>query len=460
MTANVHQALDIVEPATGKPLQALPPTDPLTLCARIANARAARQRWVALGTSQRRSVMLGVAEGIQRDADDLATLESRNAGKPIEQARAEIHAAAAAFQYYAGAIDKHTGQTFAADNALHYTLRQPIGIVAAIVPWNFPLLLATWKIAPAIAAGNAILVKPSELTPLTAQLLEGICHAAGVPRDLIQVLFGGPLLGRALVDHPDIRKISFTGSTSVGAEIAQRSAHRFKRLTLELGGKAANIIFADAAVEKALQTAVSACFDNNGQDCCSRARILVERPIYERALDVLGDQIRALRVGPPTEAETDVGPLISEDQRASVMRRVESALAEGARIETGGSRIDGDGFYMTPTLISNLNPSMSIMREEIFGPVALLHPFDSEAEALAVANDTEYGLATSVWTSDSARANRMGVQLEVGMVSINSNNAVHLGAPFGGLKNSGLGRELGMAAMDSYTELKTIYHSQ
>lgn len=457
----VTDMLEVIEPATGDVLDALPTVAVSELDARVHRAAAAAREWQALSLDDRSASLLAVAAAVERDAGELARLESRNVGKPIREARGEVALASRTFRYYAGALDKHLGQTFpTSDGALHYAERRPFGVVGAIVPWNFPLVLASWKIAPALAAGNAIIVKPAALTPMTALALARICVEAGLPPDLVQTLVGaGGSIGRAIVDHPAIRKISFTGSTGVGREIYQRGAAHLKRLTLELGGKAPNVIFADADLDRALDAAIDACFANAGQDCCSRARILVERHIHEVALARLAERIAGMVVGDPLDDRTEMGPLVSAHQRSTALGYVSGSRAVGARVVCGGEALDRQGWFMTPALLADVTSEMPVVREEVFGPVAALQPFDDEAHAIALANDTDYGLSASVWTSDAGRAVRVARQIESGVVSVNTNSSVHLTAPFGGMKASGLGRELGMQALDAYTELKTTYQA-
>jgi len=450
-----------MDPSTATVIASVQSVNAADMDSWVEAGKAATREWQALSLDDRSRVLFRVADQIEARAEELARLETANVGKPILEARAEVAAAARTFRYYAGAIDKFFGQIVpSGEGSLHYTLHQPIGVVGAILPWNFPLLLASWKVAPALAAGNAILVKPAALTPLTTIRLGEICLDAGVPQGAMQVLPGsGGELGRALVEHPEVRKLSFTGSTEIGQEIAERSARYFKRLTLELGGKSANIIFADADIDAAVEAAVAGCFANAGQDCCARSRILVERSVYDQVVSGIAARVSAIRVGDPRSEETEMGPLVSEHQRAQVLEHVEQAAVEGASIAVGGKARLGEGFFFEPTLVTDVGPEMRIVREEVFGPVVAAMPFGSEPEAITMANGSIYGLSGSVWTSDGARAVRVSHAMESGVVSVNTSQSVHLTAPFGGVKASGLGRELGMAALEAFTETKSVYHA-
>jgi acyl-CoA reductase-like NAD-dependent aldehyde dehydrogenase len=463
MSAQVlsSRATELIEPSSGEVFATVAECSVSELDRFVELARRGAAEWQRTSIAERSQLLSAIADAIDEDAEALARTESRNVGKPIREARGEVALAARTFRYYAGAIDKHYGQTIPSNgSSFHYTIRRPFGVVGAIVPWNFPLVLAAYKAAPALAAGNAILIKPAGLTPLTAIRLAELAADAGLPEGCLQTLVGaGGTVGRALVDHPAVAKISFTGSTQVGREVVERSARWFKRLTLELGGKSANVIFADTVLERALDSAVEAAFANAGQDCCARSRILVEQPVYEQAVIGLADRIGALSVGDPLDEATEIGPLVSSGQRERVLEHIGRARADGARIVCGGEAPSRAGFYVEPTLITDVSPEMAVMREEIFGPVVAVFPFEDEAEAIAVANGTEYGLSASVWTQDAGRATRVAHMLESGVVSVNSSSSVHVTAPFGGVKASGLGRELGMAALDAYTELKSVYHA-
>jgi acyl-CoA reductase-like NAD-dependent aldehyde dehydrogenase len=360
------------------------------------------------------------------------------------------------FRYYAAAPERLLGQTIPVAGGVDMTFREPLGVVGLIVPWNFPLLIASWKVAPALAAGNTVVLKPAELTPLTALELERIALDAGLPEGVVNVVPGpGSVAGRRLVEHPDVAKVAFTGSTEVGRGIAEGAAATITRVTLELGGKSANVVFADADLERAAQAAPLAVFGNAGQDCCARSRILVERPAVDRFLELLEAAVQSLRVGDPLDESTQMGPLISADQRETVA----SFVPDDAPVVIRGDAPEGPGYWFPPTVLAPVSSADRAASEEIFGPVACVIPFDGEAEAIEIANDTIYGLSGSIWTGDGAKALRVARAIETGVLSINSNTSVRVSTPFGGFKQSGVGRELGPDALEHYTELKNVYYA-
>ncbi len=397
-----------------------------------------------------------LADALASEAESLAVIEARNAGKPITDARGEMGMVVDTFRYYAGAPERLLGQTIPVAGGVDMTFREPLGVVGLIVPWNFPLVIASWKVAPALAAGNTVVLKPAELTPLTALELERIALEAGVPEGVLNVVAGpGSVCGARLVEHPDVAKIAFTGSTEVGRGIAAGAAETIKRVTLELGGKSANVVFADADLPEAAAAAPAAVFGNAGQDCCARSRILVERSALERFMDLMAEAVSGVEVGDPLSEATEMGPLISEGQRASVG----SYLNDGAPVAAQGSAPEGSGFWFPPTVLGPVSNHDRAAREEIFGPVVCVIPFEDEADAVRLANDTIYGLSGSVWTRDGARALRVARAMECGVVSINSNTSVRVTTPFGGMKQSGVGRELGPDALEHYTDVKNVFYA-
>jgi betaine-aldehyde dehydrogenase len=452
----VSETLSVIEPATERELAAIPRAGREEVDAAVARAKAAYPAWRAVAPADRARLLRRLADAVEEHGEELAVLEARNAGKPIADARGEMGMVADTLRYYSAGPERLLGDTIPVAGGEAMTFREPLGVVALIVPWNFPLVIAGWKLGPALAAGNTVVLKPAELTPLTALRFEEIALEAGLPEGVVNAVAGpGSVVGQRLTEHPDVAKVAFTGSTEVGRGIAAAAAQTIKRVTLELGGKSANLVFADSDLERAAAAAPMAVFGNAGQDCCARSRILVERSVLDRFMDALEDAVESIRVGDPLDESTQMGPLISAQRREEVA----SFVPDDAPVAIRGSAPDGPGYWFAPTVLCPVDNDDRAAREEIFGPVACVIPFDDEADAVRIANDTIYGLSGSIWTRDGARALRVARALETGVLSVNSNTSVRVSTPFGGFKQSGLGRELGPHALDHYTEVKSLYVS-
>ncbi|MEU9116895.1 aldehyde dehydrogenase family protein [Streptomyces sp. NPDC048483] len=454
MSNGLHE-LNILNPATEEVVATVPTTSPAEVDAAVRRAAVAQEAWAAVAPGDRARILRRFADVVDAHIPQLAELELQEAGHPLGNAEWEAGNVRDLLHYAAGGVERLTGTQIPVAGGLNITVQEPLGVVAVIAPWNFPMPIAAWGTAPALAAGNAVLLKPAETTPLTALRLGRLALEAGLPEGLFQVLPGeGPVTGTALVDHPGVAKVVFTGSTATGRQIAARCAEQTKRLTLELGGKSPNIIFADADLEAAAAATPGSFLDNTGQDCCARSRILVQRSVYDRYMELLEPAVQAFTVGDPADPATQMGPLISAAQR----ERVRSFVPEDAPAAIRGEAPAGKGFWYPATVLEGRPEDRSAV-EEIFGPVAVVMPFDDEADAVRLANATDYGLSGSLWTRDVGRALRVSRAVAAGNLSVNSHSSVRYWTPFGGFKQSGLGRELGPDALTAFTETKNIFIS-
>jgi betaine-aldehyde dehydrogenase len=455
---------DVVNPATGERLATVAEAGAEDVNRAVAAAAAAYEQWGALSPVTRGRTMHRFANLVEEHAEELAMIECRNVGMPISDARGQLGMIIDVIRYYAGAVDKFFGNTIPVErNGVAMTFREPIGVVGLITPWNFPLNIANWKAAPALAAGNTVVLKPASLTPLSVLRYAELAVEAGIPPGALNVVPGpGSVVGDALVTHPDVGKIGFTGSTEVGAGIARSATASIKRVTLELGGKSACVVFEDANIEKVGRLAPFGVFENCGQDCCARSRLIVQRSVKDELVERYAATTAAIRVGMPEDPETQVGPMISSGQRDTVEGYIRQGVADGASVVTGGERPGGDlqqGFFLRPAVLDGVRNDMTVARDEIFGPVVGVIPFDTEEDAIRIANDTPYGLAGSLWTRDGARQLRVARAIRTGVLGVNTNSSVFVQTPFGGYKQSGVGKELGMHALEHNTELKSVFIS-
>ena len=443
----------VVNPATEETLAEIESAGLEETDAAVARAKAAFPAWRAVSPTDRGRLLRRLATLVEEHHEELSRIESRNVGKPIGGARGEVGMVAQVFHFYAGAVDKHHGETIPVAGGVDLTFREPLGVVGLITPWNFPLNIASWKLGPALACGNTVVLKPAELTPLSTMRLGELALEAGIPEGVVNIVVGkGSVVGQRLIEHPDVAKIGFTGSTEVGQQVMRGAAGTIKRVTLELGGKSANVIFADADLEKAAAAAPYAVFDNAGQDCCARSRVLIERSAYDKFAELFVAATRKLKVGDPEDESSEMGPLISAAHRETV-----ASFVNGEPLFRGDAPA-GKGFWYPATIVEATTDDR-VAREEVFGPVAALIPFEDEADAVRIANASQYGLSGSIWTRDGARAFRVARAIDTGVLSINSNSSVRPSTPFGGFKQSGFGRELGMHALAGYSEVKNVYYA-